>query len=297
MKFYNQQKNKEIRPTRPHKEGVGGYAILFSVVIISIISMLSLGLSNTSYKQLVLSSLANNSQSAYFQSDTAMECALYSALVAGLTPSSGSWNCGVDSTDANQVFAKSSFGTNGTGYNLVLTTPGTLACFEIDVDKPAVGSSGVTTINTRGYNSCNKASLRTVERAIQVKYTELVFTAPACTNRWPDNDGDGYGAGQSVCVNTSVGYANNADDCYDANAAAYPGNVAWHYTADRGDGSWDFNCDDVVTRSDTVYCAAPSTWGWRSSVSPIPGCGPTQYAYGDPRIACAFFANVEQSCK
>ncbi len=145
-----------------------GYAILFAVVIVSIILAVGLGISNSTYKQIILSSVANDSQTAFYQSDTATECALYSNLVAGLIPSSPPWDCGINSAGANQTFTVSSFGING-GYKLVLSTPGTLACFEIDVDKPAV-PSGPTTLKTRGYSSCNKASLRTVERAIEVRY-------------------------------------------------------------------------------------------------------------------------------
>ena len=75
-----------------------GYAILFTVVIISIISLLAIGLSNSTYKQLILSSVSTDSQVSFFQADTAVECALYADVVDTLNESSPSpWHCGIDS--------------------------------------------------------------------------------------------------------------------------------------------------------------------------------------------------------
>ncbi len=63
---------------------------------------------------------------------------------------------------------------------------------------------------------------------------------------YTDSDGDGYGTGvvQSVCSGASLpaGYAGNRSDCYDANANARPGQSSF-FTTDRGDGSFDYNCD------------------------------------------------------
>lgn len=76
---------------------------------------------------------------------------------------------------------------------------------------------------------------------------------------WPDADGDGYGDENAepveACDEIPVGYVANADDCYDGNANAKPGQTAW-FTVHRGDGSFDYDCDGS---SETRYNQFP---GW-----------------------------------
>lgn len=145
-----------------------GYAILFAVVVVSIISMLAIGLSNTTYKQLVLSSLANDSQISYFQSDTSTECALYADNVLLMTPLSASpWRCGKDNNGADFTFNISG---SGSDYSLSPTVLGTaIPCFDFNVTK-SPASPFTTTIYARGYNSCVKTNPKTVEREIEVTY-------------------------------------------------------------------------------------------------------------------------------
>ncbi len=148
-----------------------GYAILFAVIIVSIITLLSFGLSSTTYKELVLSSLASDSQMSYFQSDTATECAIYSDLVLGMGPSTPSpWNCGVNSTGTdNYSFNIGTMpgGSSDLSYRVTNSQASTLPCFEFDVDKPTSTSS---IVYARGYNNCDKTNGRTVEREIRVTY-------------------------------------------------------------------------------------------------------------------------------
>lgn len=155
--------------TQKSKQKNNGYAILFAIVIVSIITLLSLGLSNTAYKQLVLSSLASDSQTAYFQSDTATECALYADTVAGITESTNTrWSCGIMSSGTTDfLFSVAPFGTGG--YSLTPVNADTSPCFEFDVDK--LNTDPVSTIiYARGYNSCDKTNPKTVEREIKVTY-------------------------------------------------------------------------------------------------------------------------------
>lgn len=147
-----------------------GYAILFAVVVVSIISVLGIGLANTAYKELVLSSLANDSQTAFYQSDMGAECALYADNVVGLTRSSLSpWKCGVDSSGNDYSFTISSFGT--VGYQLISSLNGasSIPCFEFNVDRTTTPPIA-TTMKAFGYNSCIKTSAKTVEREFQVTY-------------------------------------------------------------------------------------------------------------------------------
>lgn len=152
------------------KSNKNGYAILFAVVIISIISMLAIGLSNTTYKQLVLSSLANDSQVSFYQSDTATECALYADNVLLMNSTNySSWQCGKDNNGDDITFTVLGLGGH-LDYTLNPTILGTsLPCFDINVVK--TGTAPIeTNIYARGYNSCDKDNPKTVEREIKVTY-------------------------------------------------------------------------------------------------------------------------------
>lgn len=71
--------------------------------------------------------------------------------------------------------------------------------------------------------------------------------ASGCRTYYYDGDGDTYGvsspSGQCWCDAGSAPYtASNTNDCYDSNASAHPGSSSY-YTYDRGDGSYDYNCN------------------------------------------------------
>ena len=155
-----------------------GYAILFAVVIVSIISLLVAGLSNTTFKELILTSVARDSSTAFFQSDTATECALYAenGLIPSMTPSDpNSWTCGVDSSGQDITFnvGPDTNPNTNSGYQATpVSFNNNLPCFEFQVHKPTINKAGDpgTDIFAKGYNICNKTSPKTVEREIEVTY-------------------------------------------------------------------------------------------------------------------------------
>jgi hypothetical protein len=108
----------------------------------------------------------------------------------------------------------------------------------------------------------------------------------SCATYWYDYDGDGYGSDSvaSVCACGATGYytATAAGDCYDYNASASPAASSWS-TSQRGDGSYDWNCDGAQTKlyTDSGSCdywrGCSTTAGWTSST---PSCGSTgNYLY------------------
>ena len=104
--------------------------------------------------------------------------------------------------------------------------------------------------------------------------------ALGCTVFHKDEDNDGWGVDENKCTCGDVApyTASKAGDCYDANSQVFPGQTGW-YSAHRGDGSFDYNCDGDSTRKDLNLgkCGgAPgcsTTKGWRSGS--IPNCGIT----------------------
>jgi hypothetical protein len=147
-----------------------GYAILFTMVIVGIISTIALGLASISYKQLVLSSVAKDSQVSFYQADMASECALYVENKMGrveslLELSGDSFYCGIDS-ESNQIFLKASQIDSLPKYQInFIGNKINLPCFKIEIDKSS--GTGIT-IRSKGYNICYENNLRTVEREIQI---------------------------------------------------------------------------------------------------------------------------------
>ncbi len=109
------------------------------------------------------------------------------------------------------------------------------------------------------------------------------------TTGYVDADGDGYTVGPPgpFCVGIAGGVVDPTDfatsslgdDCYDANAAAHPGQLSC-FATHRGDGSFDYDCDDAPTKcntnlatgcSCTATCAVSST----TTITPAAACGVT----------------------
>jgi len=109
--------------------------------------------------------------------------------------------------------------------------------------------------------------------------------AIGCLDFYYDSDGDGYGvagATECWCEDGEWPYTGlNDNDCYDSNAYAHPQQTDY-FTADRGDGSYDYDCTGSEERADTdissgcawdivfLDCDCDSV-GWASSS--VPDCG------------------------
>lgn len=147
-----------------------GFAMLYTVVIISLILTISLSISNVSYKQTILSSLAKDSQIAFYQADAGAECGLYYDIVLNQFPrgtavggAPATITCGTTMLD----LVPSESDTNYFVYrSLSVITTGT-PCFTVVFDK--VTDATKTTIDARGNNRCD-AGPRQVERAVRVQY-------------------------------------------------------------------------------------------------------------------------------
>lgn len=153
------------------KKNENGYAILFTVIIVSAISVITAGISNAIYKQLVLSSLARDSQTAFYQADTASDCALlFDMEVRDPYPSFGTlppfdWTCGGLKMNVNPGPAS---------YTIMPEPEASTAnnpCYRIETSIDWTDPANPkTTILANGYNICNKDNLRTVERQIKIVY-------------------------------------------------------------------------------------------------------------------------------
>ena len=115
--------------------------------------------------------------------------------------------------------------------------------------------------------------------------------AQGCKTRYPDADGDSYGAnvsGKCTCGKVAGYSVENNKDCYDGNKHARPGQGSW-FTSHRGDGSFDYDCDGSETRKHTL------TGGNCSTV--LGFCSATQKGFKGGVPACGQSGSFLTGCK
>ncbi len=185
--------------------------------------------------------------------------------------------------------------------------------------------------NSPVYNVCSGSSLPSGYASNNTDCDDTTSSKWQLLTGYLDSDGDGYGAQNSpafynICSGSSLpsGLSLNNTDCYDGNANAYPGSY-YIGTVDRGDGSFDYNCDGYqykfrglmgacanISISDCLNLSEPyktlcnncisncgaacqnRNSGWRSDWAPsgcvtgIPDCGQCGAYYSGPFISPNF---------
>lgn len=152
--------------TRKHTHKEKGFTLLLSVLVSALLLAIGLAIFNITIKELILSSSGRESQFAFYAADTGAECALYwdlqGAAFATGTPATSitclenSW----DVTSANPF--------PGT-YTRTFSIDQAPHCLTVVVTKDD-GPPRTTTIESRGYNTCDTSNPRRAERAIRVSY-------------------------------------------------------------------------------------------------------------------------------
>ncbi|MCC6198613.1 hypothetical protein IT401_00090 [Candidatus Nomurabacteria bacterium] len=146
-----------------------GFALLYTVMVVSLILTIAISISDISYKQGILSSLAKDSQAAFYEADAGVECAMYYDLTAGFFP------VGTTVDMAPQVLPCAgrphalSIAESSTDYFVYVprTNFNTEPCFSMVINK--LTEAPQTVIEGRGYNRCDQ-NVRQVERAVRVRY-------------------------------------------------------------------------------------------------------------------------------
>lgn len=152
-----------------------GYAMLFTIIIVSAISVITAGLSSIAYKQLTLSSLAKDSQVATIWADTANECALFfhQKLFPYYSEDANdptTWACG-----GQELEFELNRGEEDLRYSLSPVEDQNSKknpCFKI-VTSQVNNEDGIQVkIESSGYNICDTQHIRSVERSYQINYIE-----------------------------------------------------------------------------------------------------------------------------
>jgi hypothetical protein len=146
-----------------------GFAMLFTVVIISIILALALGIADVTFKQTILSELARDSQLAFYQADSGVECGLYYDLSVGQFPRGSAIAVAPNQITCGSNTASFVSSQSYTDYFVYAEDVANQAnpCFTITFDKASDPIKN--SVSTRGYSSC-QSNPKQVERALNVTY-------------------------------------------------------------------------------------------------------------------------------
>ena len=132
-----------------------GFALLISVIFMSVMLSLGIALASLGYKQTILASTATESQYAFYAADAALECALYADQQQNLfAPPKGGTPllCDGGSTTVSTSTASGYLISTAT-----ISLDSNTRCANIAVYKPT--SSGTTYLYSNGYDvSCATAA-------------------------------------------------------------------------------------------------------------------------------------------
>jgi hypothetical protein len=142
-----------------------GFTLLIAVVLASVALSIGMVLLDIALKQVILSSAARQSQTAFYNADTAMECALYwdqehDAFFYG--GAIAEINC---NTQDIEVAINDTANPRTRTFSVPCETSGTAG--EVIITKTV---NDVTAIYATGYNTCNVSDDRRIERGLKVTY-------------------------------------------------------------------------------------------------------------------------------
>lgn len=144
-----------------------GFALFYTMIMITVVTTIAFGLASITFKQKALSSLAYDSQAAFYAADTGMECALAKNQEI-LNPT----------YNPNSVITCFDFAPNRFGQFMQLTnTPGSPdvwsissrsePCFSFEFLPPQAPNILRPSFSAKGYSTCQPNRVRYVERNIR----------------------------------------------------------------------------------------------------------------------------------
>jgi len=173
-----------------------GFTLLFASLIVSLILSIGLAIARISLSQIILSSAGKESQKAFYNADSGIECALYyeynerrpddTPYFATSTISAPLGGLACAGMNAVNISTEKKSGSATTTTSFSINPPtyseptGSYTCnvnnqsFDVKVSKtPNVEYSGAVNvlIEARGYNTCDKTNPKRVERGL---YTRLI---------------------------------------------------------------------------------------------------------------------------
>lgn len=160
-----------------NKKNAGGYTLLFSVLVSSVVLAIGISILNISKKEFLLATSARESTTAFFSADSGLECAMYhdDGRFSTTSTANPTISCGLTSATVPKTSSGGIYGTYSYSFDIRLADS---ACSRVTINKYYINGSIETEILTRGYNtgwdsmtsSCTKSNSRRVERALRLTY-------------------------------------------------------------------------------------------------------------------------------
>ena len=156
-----------------------GFTLLLSLLVVSAILSVSLGIFNIMTKELKLSGIGRESQIAFYAADVGIECFFYWEIKhpnlndsAFKDDSSDTIKC----ADSGDIALSDADETGNSSYSFTLPFgPPTNYCVSVDVKKDYSVKTITTTVESRGYNTaCDSGSPFKVERAIRLESVKIL---------------------------------------------------------------------------------------------------------------------------
>lgn len=162
-------------------ERSGGFTLLFASLVISLLLVIALAIANTSILQFLLAGTGRDSQIAFYNADSAIECALYydHGKVNGFSFPTNQTELGsatpitCNGQSSNIISSNYSAPTSTITYtfNPSSSCVNSMPSYTIEVNKAQVAPETFkTVIRSRGYNTCNANNPRRVERGLRIIY-------------------------------------------------------------------------------------------------------------------------------
>ncbi len=163
------------RATRSTLHDARGFTLLYAVLMSSLLLTIGLGIFNITIKELLLSSAGRESQFAFYAADTGAECALYWDFKFdsfGTTSDSAITCNGVlmGGTDPGTPYSNTCCGGAGPNVASIFTLDFAPEPYCVTVYVTKLEGPDRTTIESRGYNTCDPGNPRRVERTILVTH-------------------------------------------------------------------------------------------------------------------------------
>lgn len=150
-----------------HSRQQAGFALLIALVLTSVVLALGIALLDVAYKQVVLSSSAKNSQYAFYNADSALECALYYDQQVGAffynSTYSGTLQC--SNITVTGFAATQDANARTTIFSVPCASGGVSADVTVIKDP-----NNATAIYANGYSSCDATLPTRIERGLKAKY-------------------------------------------------------------------------------------------------------------------------------
>ena len=171
-----------------------GFTLLFAVLLSVLVLSVGASVINIAMKQVILSGIGRESQFAFYAANTGIECALYwdyrddRVFATSSLSSSYIYNkndeeiegkvCGVQSiyrtyeNEDTDIFdpGKSSELKGVSKFTIKFEDPIQYCSIVTVTKEKLLDGTMITTIESRGYNTCDKNNPRRIERGLQLSY-------------------------------------------------------------------------------------------------------------------------------